>query len=254
MEGAQARCSQMLQAREKPPFMLHLIWQDYTRLAKEIASAAVFGPAIDRTIARRREMLEQEFAGRSTELDAAITELTETMASFAAARDPTICWARPAASRYSKPSYSEPRQSNAMRARQNAFLAGAVLSDGTGSLPGSLSPIRRKSTILRPELWSPESRMRERSRSAWTNSRQRCNSAPLRFISFRNSRRSNVVSDERERLRHASSISVLNSPILRSKASNSVMRATELPHRSQGVHQSIALIRLAGKRDCKQTS
>jgi hypothetical protein len=88
MEGAQTRCIQMLQAKERPPLMLHLIWQDYTRLAKEIASAAIFGPVIDKTIARRREMLEQEFAGRPAELDAAIAELTETMASFAAAREP----------------------------------------------------------------------------------------------------------------------------------------------------------------------
>lgn len=88
MEGAQARCVQMLQAREKPPLMLHLIWQDYTSLAKEIASAAIFGAAIDKTIARRREMLEQEFAGRPAELEAAVTELADTMASFAAAREP----------------------------------------------------------------------------------------------------------------------------------------------------------------------
>ena len=88
MEGAQARCIQMLQAREKPPLMLHLIWQDYTSLAKEIASAAIFGPAVGKTIAQRREMLEQEFAGRPAELYAAIAELTDTMASFAAAREP----------------------------------------------------------------------------------------------------------------------------------------------------------------------
>jgi hypothetical protein len=88
MEGAQARCIQMLQAREKPPLMLHLIWQDYTRLAKEIASAAIFGPAIEKTIARRRATLEQEFAGHPAELAAAIAELTDTMASFAAAREP----------------------------------------------------------------------------------------------------------------------------------------------------------------------
>ena len=88
MEGAQARYVQMLQANEKPPLMLHLIWQDYTRLAKEIASAAIFGPAIDKTIARRHEMLEHEFAGRPAELAAAIAELTDTMARFAAAREP----------------------------------------------------------------------------------------------------------------------------------------------------------------------
>jgi hypothetical protein len=88
MEDAQARCLRMLQAKEKPPLMLHLVWQDYTGLAKEIASAAIFGPAVDKTIARRRDMLEKEFAGRPAEFDAAIVELTDTMARFAAAREP----------------------------------------------------------------------------------------------------------------------------------------------------------------------
>jgi hypothetical protein len=88
MEDAQARCVQILQAKERPPLMLHLVWQDYTGLAKEIASAAIFGPAIDKTIARRREMLEKQFAERPAELDAAIAELTATMASFEAAREP----------------------------------------------------------------------------------------------------------------------------------------------------------------------
>ena len=40
MEGAQARCSQMLGAGQAPPLMLYLVWQEYTRLAKEIAAAA----------------------------------------------------------------------------------------------------------------------------------------------------------------------------------------------------------------------
>jgi len=80
MEDAPARCLQMLQAKEKP--------QDYTGLAKEIASAAMFGPALDKTIARRRDMLEQEFAERPAEFDAAIAELTDAMARFAAAREP----------------------------------------------------------------------------------------------------------------------------------------------------------------------
>ena len=88
MEDAQTRCAQLLQAKEKPPLMLHLVWQDYTGLAKEIASAAIFGPAIDKTVARRRDMLEKEFAERPAERDAAIAELTDTMACFEAARDP----------------------------------------------------------------------------------------------------------------------------------------------------------------------
>src|SRR5215211_1825710 len=47
-EGAGPRCAQMLAERQKPPLMLYLIWSDYTRLAKEIASAAVYGASIGR--------------------------------------------------------------------------------------------------------------------------------------------------------------------------------------------------------------
>lgn len=88
LDGAERRCAEMLQARERPPLMLHLIWQDYTRLAKEIASAAAFGPAVEKTVARRREMLKQELADRPAELEAAIAELNDTMSRFEMAREP----------------------------------------------------------------------------------------------------------------------------------------------------------------------
>ncbi|MDE2376241.1 hypothetical protein [Bradyrhizobium sp.] len=41
-EGAAARCAEMLAAHEYPPLMLHLVWFEYTQLAKEIASAVAF--------------------------------------------------------------------------------------------------------------------------------------------------------------------------------------------------------------------
>jgi len=47
-EGAAERCSQLLANGEKPPLMLYLVWSEYTRLAKQIASATVFGPSNDR--------------------------------------------------------------------------------------------------------------------------------------------------------------------------------------------------------------
>ena len=47
MEGAAARCRQMLEQGERPPLMFYLVWTDYTRLSKEIAAAAL-GRAIDR--------------------------------------------------------------------------------------------------------------------------------------------------------------------------------------------------------------
>ena len=47
-EGASERSSQMLANGEQPPIMLYLIWTDYTRLAKHIAAATVFGSSINR--------------------------------------------------------------------------------------------------------------------------------------------------------------------------------------------------------------
>jgi hypothetical protein len=88
MEGADGRCSRMLAEHEKPPLMLYLIWTEYTRLAKEVASAAFFGSSIERAIDGRREVLNRKFARRPDELNSALGELTETMAGFESARDP----------------------------------------------------------------------------------------------------------------------------------------------------------------------
>jgi len=49
MEGAVERCGQMLANGEQPPLMLNLVWSEYTRLAKQIASAAIFGGSIERS-------------------------------------------------------------------------------------------------------------------------------------------------------------------------------------------------------------
>jgi hypothetical protein len=38
MDGAKARCAQMLQAGQEPPLFLNLVWADYGRLAGEIAA------------------------------------------------------------------------------------------------------------------------------------------------------------------------------------------------------------------------
>jgi hypothetical protein len=46
-DGAGPRCRQMLDNGERPPLMLYLVWTDYTRLAKQIAAAAL-DRAIDR--------------------------------------------------------------------------------------------------------------------------------------------------------------------------------------------------------------
>ena len=87
-EGAEARCRQMLAEQEKPPLMLYLISAEYTRLAKEIAAAAVFGSSVDRAADKRREVLTREFAGRPAELKPALDDLSEAMAGFESAGDP----------------------------------------------------------------------------------------------------------------------------------------------------------------------
>jgi hypothetical protein len=48
-EGAAERCGQMLARGDQPPLMLNLIWPEYTRLAKPIAAAAIFGASVDRS-------------------------------------------------------------------------------------------------------------------------------------------------------------------------------------------------------------
>ena len=48
-EGAVERCGRMLASGERPPLMLYLVWSEYTRLAKQITAAAIFGTSIDRS-------------------------------------------------------------------------------------------------------------------------------------------------------------------------------------------------------------
>lgn len=48
-DGANERCGQMIANGQPPPLMLHLVWSEYTRLAKQIAAAAVFGGSIGRS-------------------------------------------------------------------------------------------------------------------------------------------------------------------------------------------------------------
>ena len=88
MEGAEARCDQMLRDQQAPPLLLYLVWMEYTRLAKEIAAAASFGSSVERAVEKRREVLGKEFAERPAELRAALDELKETMAAFENAHDP----------------------------------------------------------------------------------------------------------------------------------------------------------------------
>ena len=47
-EGAIERSNQLLADGKQPPLMFYLIWSDYTRLAKHVAAATVFGSSINR--------------------------------------------------------------------------------------------------------------------------------------------------------------------------------------------------------------
>lgn len=88
MEGADARCAQLLRERQKPPLMLYLIWLEYTRLAKGVATAAIHGPSLDQAAARDRADLAKNLALRPAKLAAALDALAATMTRLESARDP----------------------------------------------------------------------------------------------------------------------------------------------------------------------
>jgi hypothetical protein len=88
LEGAEARCVEMLKTNEKPPLMLYLVWQSYTALSKEVASASLFGPSTEQTIERRQKMLREQIVTNPARLEAALIELKETISSFEIAREP----------------------------------------------------------------------------------------------------------------------------------------------------------------------
>src|SRR5260370_5643078 len=73
LEGSRPRCHEMLVRGKKPPLMLYLIWLEYTRLAKEIAAAAI----------SRRDVGDCR-----PELNAALAPVVKTMARLERASDP----------------------------------------------------------------------------------------------------------------------------------------------------------------------
>jgi hypothetical protein len=88
LEGAEARCAEMLGTKKEPPLMLYLVWKNYTVLSKEVASATMFGSSTERAVARRQKMLKEALAEHPIELDKALAELKETMSRFDAAQEP----------------------------------------------------------------------------------------------------------------------------------------------------------------------
>jgi hypothetical protein len=85
-DGAGPRCYKMLVERQKPPLMLYLVWSEYSRLAKEIASAAIYGSSIERA----REYFERDFAERPGELKAVLSAINR----LEGAQDPDDLLAR----------------------------------------------------------------------------------------------------------------------------------------------------------------
>jgi hypothetical protein len=86
LEGSTARCGQMLARQEMPPLMLYLVWLEYTRLAKEIAGAAMYGSLVDRS--GDREFFKRDHANRSSELKAAPAAVLGLLGQLDRAHDP----------------------------------------------------------------------------------------------------------------------------------------------------------------------
>jgi hypothetical protein len=70
LDGSGPRCYQMLAQHEKPPLMLYLMWLEYTQLAKQIATAAIFGSSADRATATMEAVARIENARDPDELPA----------------------------------------------------------------------------------------------------------------------------------------------------------------------------------------
>jgi hypothetical protein len=49
IEGAAERSDQLIANGRQPPLMLYLVWSEYTRLAKQVSAAAVFGSSMNRS-------------------------------------------------------------------------------------------------------------------------------------------------------------------------------------------------------------
>jgi hypothetical protein len=89
LDGAQARHDQMLENHDFPPLMFYLIWQTFTRLAKEIAIASIYGYSIDRASEDEERRFRTTSRSRPQEPAATLTINAEGVARLLAASDPT---------------------------------------------------------------------------------------------------------------------------------------------------------------------
>jgi hypothetical protein len=85
IEGAAERCARMLEAGERPPLMLNLLWMEYTRLAKKIVLATTYSPLLTQAAEVRSYGLS---ADQESELATVLNEVKAKMDRFEAIYDP----------------------------------------------------------------------------------------------------------------------------------------------------------------------
>jgi hypothetical protein len=88
LDGAEARYHQMLANHDFPPLMFYLVWKTFTRLAKEIAIASIYGSSLDRASKDDKRRFQTTWQSRPQEQPAA-TLTAEGVARLLAAFDPT---------------------------------------------------------------------------------------------------------------------------------------------------------------------
>jgi hypothetical protein len=88
IENAGPRAYEMLANHEVPPLMFCLVWQNYTRLAKEIAIAAIYGSSLDRGIDQLRQHFRTTLSSKPDQMQASLSALTETAIRLKNASDP----------------------------------------------------------------------------------------------------------------------------------------------------------------------
>jgi hypothetical protein len=68
--------------------MIYLVWLEYTRFAKEITLAAIFGSSIDKSPEGLREHLSRRLAGEPGQREIAFETLHDAMIRLELAHEP----------------------------------------------------------------------------------------------------------------------------------------------------------------------
>lgn len=82
----------MLENRELPPLMFYLLWGSFTRLAKEVAVASIYGSCLDVALERQSRNLRSALAGQPKQLEAALIAQKENATLLMSASDPNNLW------------------------------------------------------------------------------------------------------------------------------------------------------------------